>query len=319
VLRASYSEGFAAPDLETMFRAPAQSFPPGLIDHLGCQIDPTNFFACEGRQRETFFTNNPGLGPEQSENWNVGIVFRPMDNLLFTLDYFNIEIDDGIANLTAQQVLDNEQRCFNEGRACDPTQEGTVIRTAPATEGGQVTLIEAPAANFAVQKTDGFDFQADWSMSTGLGVFGLNLNATYVRSFKQATAPLAPLDQTINAVGWPRHRANLLGTWAMDGWFASTLISHIPGMNDCTIAQQNQTPNWHPNCNRPQVSSMTVVDVQVGYSFPWDGDLVVGARNLFDKDPPLSVAVGTPVAPEPIGGLHTFFGRVPYVRYTQRF
>jgi iron complex outermembrane recepter protein len=317
VFRASYSEGFAAPSLEILNQAPSQSFPPGLIDRLGCQIDPTNVFACQGRQRETFFTNNPDLGPEQSENWNVGVVWRPMDDLLLSLDYFNISIDDGIGNLTAQNVLDNEQRCFNEGRACDPSQEGTVIRTAPVEQGGQVSLILAPSANFTKNETDGLDFTADWGASTGMGRFGLNLQATWVNSFKRATAPLAPLEEVTRAVGQPEWRANLRGTWSMNGWSASALITHIPATADCSIAKRNETP-FHEDCER-HFASWTQVDVQVGYLFPWDGEVVLGARNVFDRDPPLSMEIGVPAAPEPDQSLHSIFGRVPYLRYTQRF
>ena len=317
VFRASYSEGFAAPSLEILAQAPSQSFPPGLIDRLGCQIDPSNVFACNGRQRETFFTNNPDLGPEQSENWNLGVVWRPFDSLLLSADYFNITIDDGIGNLTAQNVLDNEQRCFNEGRTCNPSQEGTVTRGAPAADGGQVVLIEAPAANFTVNETDGIDFMADWATSTGLGNFGLNLQATWVNSFERATAPLAPLEEVIGAVGQPEWRANLRGTYSMNSWTASALISHVPATDDCSISKRNETPP-DADCDR-NFASYTQVDVQLGYLFPWDGEVVVGARNLFDRDPPLSKEIGVPSAPEPDQGLHSIFGRVPYVRYTQRF
>lgn len=317
VLRASYSEGFAAPSLEILSQSPSQSFPNGLIDQLGCQLDPTNTFACNGRQRETFFTNNPDLGAEQSENWNIGIVWRPMDDLLLSLDYFNISIDDGIGNLTAQNVLDNEQRCFNEGRTCDPSQEGTVIRSAPAAAGGQVVQILAPAANFTKNETDGLDFAADWATITDVGNFGLNLQATWVNSFERATAPRAPLEEVIDSVGSPEWRANLRGTWSRASWSASALISHIPSTDDCSVRKRNSTP-ISADCDR-HFASYTQVDVQAGYLFPWDGEVVIGARNLFDRDPPLSKELGVPSAPEPDQGLHSIFGRVPYVRYTQRF
>lgn len=316
VLRASYSEGFAAPSLEILNRLPSQGF-PNSIDRLGCELDPDNAFACDSRQRETFSGSNPDLQPELSEQWSLGAVWRPTDDLWFTLDYFNIEIDDGIGTLTAQNVLDNELRCFQEGRTCDPSQEGSVIRTAPADQGGQVVEINAPAANFTVIKTDGIDLGANYQAFTDFGMFGLQANVTYNFNYKRATAPMAPLEQTLEAVVNPEWRGQLRGSWSMNRWSANAVLNYIPGTDDCTIAERNESPR-NPNCQR-SVGSFTTVDLQVGWDTPWGGELVLGARNLFDNDPPLSRSLGTPVAPETDQGLYSIFGRVPYLRYSHSF
>jgi iron complex outermembrane receptor protein len=316
VLRASYSEGFAAPSLEILNRLPSQGFPSS-IDRLGCFINPDNAFACDSRQRETFSGSNPDLQAELSEQWSLGMVYRPTDNLWFTLDYFNIEIDDGIGTLTSQNVLDNELRCFQEGRACDPTQEGSVERTAPADQGGQVVQINAPAANFTVNETDGFDGTANWQTFTDMGMFGLQANITYTRSFKRATAPMAPLEEVLQAVANPKWRGQLRGTWSMDRLSANAVINHIPKTDDCSIAKRNEDPR-SPDCQRT-MGRFTTVDVQFGYNTPWGGDLVIGARNLFNKNPPLSQELGVPAAPETDQGLYSIFGRVPYLRYSHSF
>ncbi|MCZ6827508.1 MAG: TonB-dependent receptor, partial [Gammaproteobacteria bacterium] len=58
----------------------------------------------------------------------------------------------------------------------------------------------------------------------------------------------------------------------------------------------------------------TTWDLQLNWATPWNGRLTVGARNLFDKDPPQS-----PQVPHPFysNQLHDIYGRVPYIRYTQ--
>jgi iron complex outermembrane receptor protein len=62
------------------------------------------------------------------------------------------------------------------------------------------------------------------------------------------------------------------------------------------------------------LSSWTTWDASVGWATPWNGKVTVGARNLFDRDPPTTPAIGNPNYTEQ---LHDVFGRVPFVRYEQ--
>ena len=62
------------------------------------------------------------------------------------------------------------------------------------------------------------------------------------------------------------------------------------------------------------LDDMTTWDLQVGYSTPWNGQVAVGARNIFDEDPPTSFNVGNPFYSNQ---LHDVYGRVPYLRYDQ--
>jgi iron complex outermembrane receptor protein len=52
----------------------------------------------------------------------------------------------------------------------------------------------------------------------------------------------------------------------------------------------------------------------VFYNTPWNGQVTVGARNVFDEDPPTSANIGSPFYSN---YLHDVYGRVPYVRYQQ--
>jgi iron complex outermembrane receptor protein len=67
-----------------------------------------------------------------------------------------------------------------------------------------------------------------------------------------------------------------------------------------------------PDCEYQicQLGDFTTVDIQASWATPWNGQITVGARNIFDEDPPTS------------GGRyqsaqHEVFGRVPYVRWEQ--
>ena len=62
------------------------------------------------------------------------------------------------------------------------------------------------------------------------------------------------------------------------------------------------------------LSSWTTWDLQFAYATPWNGRVVAGARNLFDRDPPTDPALGNPFYSN---ALHDIYGRVPYIRYEQ--
>jgi outer membrane receptor protein involved in Fe transport len=60
----------------------------------------------------------------------------------------------------------------------------------------------------------------------------------------------------------------------------------------------------------PGPGVFTTVDVQASWATPWNGQITVGARNIFDQDPPTSEGFYTNYQ-------HDVFGRVPYVRWEQ--
>lgn len=307
LLRGSFSQGFRAPDLDVLNRPGSQGF-PFTIDTLRCQNAGGEGELCAQVQRETNFTGNPDLGPEESDNFNVGFVYNILDDLTLTLDYYRIELQDGIGNLAAQDVLDNEFRCAQEGRTCDPSREGRVIRG----QDGTITLIVAPAANLAVQETDGLDMEVAYGFNAGaLGSFRLNTGISYVFTFKEQTSPDGGLIEQIDTVGVPEYRGAASLTW-IQGAVSSTLgVSHIAATKDCTPAQRDAAS---VACSR-NFASFTKWDVQANYSLPWQGVIGVGVRNLFDRDPSFSRALGQRYDIS----LHDLYGRVPYLRYTQTF
>jgi len=51
---------------------------------------------------------NPELAPEEADTTTVGLVFTPLDNLSVTLDWWNIEINKAITNLTVNDAFDKK-------------------------------------------------------------------------------------------------------------------------------------------------------------------------------------------------------------------
>ncbi|NJC41705.1 outer membrane receptor protein involved in Fe transport [Brevundimonas alba] len=114
---------------------------------------------------------NPFLKPEQSDSFTFSTVLEPrfIPNLTLVLDYYEIEITDAIASITAQQAANN---CV-DGSSLNSAACATIFRRDPTP--GREFYIGAPAGdpfggfiqgsvNFAAFTTRGLDFTARYSL-----------------------------------------------------------------------------------------------------------------------------------------------------------
>lgn len=314
LVRASVSQGFRAPDLTSLFGSPSQSFEDA-VDRVGCDADPTNAEACEVVQRKTAFDSNPTLKPETSNNYNVGLIYSITQDLSLSLDVYRIELKDAITQLEVQAVLDNEFRCAQDGRTCSTFSEGAVVRNAD----GTIDFVYSPATNAARIETQGIDFAANYGLLLPWGKLDTDFTLGYVDSYKQQDSAQGELLERIDTIDGtfsrPKFRSTLVLGWSLEEYSANFVTRYIHGFRDCAPLDVQV---GDASCSN-SVSSFTTFDGQVGWAAPWKGEFVLGVRNLLGRDPPISSfrrgATDSGVDYE----LHSFEGRVPFLRYTQSF
>ena len=90
--RASWGTGFRAPSLAQIGLGPSQES-QFFVDTYGCADNPTY---CASTDYKIIFSGNPDLQPEESENFNVGVAWKPIDRLGASVDYWDIKQDDKI-------------------------------------------------------------------------------------------------------------------------------------------------------------------------------------------------------------------------------
>jgi len=112
MIRASYNEGFTAPNLPTLY-APNQftvDSPPG-------QVDPyRNPVTAEGNYVQRNYSNgNPNLKPVTSEGTSVGVVLEvpKVKGLTLTADYWQIDQANVIGSFSASQILNSDAALLN--------------------------------------------------------------------------------------------------------------------------------------------------------------------------------------------------------------
>ncbi|MBB5208254.1 TonB-dependent receptor plug domain-containing protein [Chiayiivirga flava] len=303
LLRASYGTGFRAPDLASLYQSGVQSF-NGARDTRACNGGVPDFSApfnpCTVRQYENRTGSNPNLEAEDSTNWGAGVVWSALDNLTFSLDYYNVELENQAAVLTLQRILDLEA----EGNAL---VDGLVTRS-PAT--GAIQIVNRAPLNLGGFKTAGYDFEVDYRLDTDLGVFSPKFVVTYVDKFETSSFPGFPFEDAITGSGFtPDTRAQLHLDWSL-GDFAVGIVGDYIGDSSDEVEIENEDvvvniPSW------------TKWNLQATWSAPWNGKVTVGVRNVADKAPPLDNFVLT--SPFYLNSQYDFLGRVPYVRYEQKF
>ncbi|CAN5231809.1 TonB-dependent receptor [soil metagenome] len=304
LLRASYGQGFRAPSMTQLYSAPVQSF-DAAVDTTQCensgqsdvpisQLPPGH--PCLTTQFQNFGGGNTALDPELSDTWNAGLVWNPLDDLSLSIDYYQIELEDQIATLPLQAILDAE---FEQNMG---GLQGTSLVTRQAN--GNVFVIFANNQNIAGAETNGYDIDVRYGFSFGaIGDFQSQLQLSKVTKFVA--------DQG-DGLGFRR----LQGTFDPDlrsalslGWSRGDLSASVIGN------YVSDTENFEPDqAGYVMLSSWTTWDASIGWATPWNGKITVGARNVFDRDPPIDLQIGNPnYSPQ----LHDVFGRVPFIRYEQ--
>jgi outer membrane receptor protein involved in Fe transport len=185
-----------------------------LAQGVPSQVIDTYTFANNQVQATT--GGNPNLQEETADSYTFGVVLQPhLDHPLFermslSVDYYHILIKDAVGTIGAATSLKN---CFNnpQGTATNASYANSniycaLIRRDPST--GDVVNVTDTNANLGKYKTDGIDFQFDWSFGLGAvglqddwGRLSLNVVGTRLLSYDVQNIPGGNIDERAGTVG----------------------------------------------------------------------------------------------------------------------
>lgn len=310
-LRATYGEGFRAPPLnlltqKTSFSAAATNDPATcqmLVGRPDCSTQVT-----------TYSIANPNLTSEQSKQFGFGVVWDATDWLNVTVDYYDIEITDSIAGVGVSTVVG----CLRGTTAICPSgisefPQGTTVPNEslglgaqfdPAT--GGIVNAQTGSANIGWIDTRGIDgtIRTNFDMG-GWGTMRNMLAFSNVFEYRSNGGTNA-----VNYMGYPKYRASLSNSWNVNDFTFVWNLSYIHKTRADDPAL-NEANGFSPN-----VASWTIHDVQVSYDAPWNATITLGVNNVANKEPAFDQRLG---GSSYDSYLYDPWGRVPYVRYTQRF
>lgn len=314
MLRASYGKGFRAPSLDLLTQK--RSFSADSVRHEAtCQV---RFGMDEGEacQVDAYRIANPDLDSEESTQIALGVAYQPTDWLNLTVDYYNIEIKNRIAFFGSQTLI-------NRGISGDPIPAGLGVYLQ---DDGSIDYIDTGYGNEGTLETSGLDFNIRTNFDLGnMGTISNNLQLSHMIDYKTDGGRNQVKDTSV-----PENRMNIQNMWSYGDFSVAWNINFIG--TQYTRIEGRRANGTFLNCEDPgagidvarcgNVGSHTTHDFQVNYNTPWNGRVTVGIQNAFEKLPKVA-----PVSGGEYGysgrdynmGLYDTYGRVSYVRYTQRF
>jgi outer membrane receptor protein involved in Fe transport len=301
LVRGSWSTGFRAPSL-------VQSSTGSLT--FSQELRDTTRFAVTGapedesQSLQILSGGNPNLDSEDSRNFSTGFVLTPpvLPGVTLSADYFHIEIENSIASLDPQFILDNEGD-FPGLVVRAPPSAGDIALGIP----GDVLLINTSFQNLGFIQVQGIDASLEYiTPKTSAGSFTFRIDGAYMLSFEQQSSEGQPVRELVGTFARPQFRGRAQAGWRIGGFEAIATFHYIDSYEDLPAdrtvdysttvdllleyrfakAEKRVTPTD----NKADSGKNIVESITQTPRSRWLEGLAVraGVRNLFDDPPPFA-------------------------------
>ncbi len=275
--RASWSTGFRAPSLAQVGLGPSEKS-IFFEDTYRCSADAADCGVLDYNVlfAGSEFNGGEPLKPEESETWNVGMIWAPSQQFDIGFDIWGITQD---GKIDAEPLGDIYQT------HCNDQNSQTCVRLQPLTGQtlGTLDVIHASLKNISSQEVQGLDISTHYGLEMdnyGDLKFGLEWN--YMHNFEKAD-----LDYT-GEYRYPQYRWLATTNWSMDRFSANLNLSYIGEFEDTPDINFDGTLDFEENQSR-MVTSQVLVDIQGGYMVTDNIRWTVGVNNLLDESPPFAI------------------------------
>ncbi len=310
-LRVGYQEAVRAPNVAELFGGQGNGFPgatdqcsdagsavgtgPGDVVYdlclgQGVAAADIGVFTQANSQIEGLFGGNPDLEEETGETYTAGIVWQPLDGLDFTVDYFDITVDNAIFVLGGgvNNVIDIS---FNQVQNASSAFCQAITRRPD----GNIDFVEVINENIGGFETSGIDLAVNWVTDFDAGFFGEGSTlAITLRSTFLDTAdikPVSELDDINKCAGTfgdicneprPETLVNTRITWLNGPLTASLLWRYLDEVESDRIPNDGISPS---DLSVPYSEAQNYVDLSFAYMFTDAFRMNLGFKNILDETP----------------------------------
>lgn len=331
-LRATGGTVFRAPTIGELFAGQADSFPtytdPCNVADIsalpGCAQpapDPTD------SQVLSRVGGNPDLDPESGNTYTAGLVWEPklpVGQFSATIDYWNIQLDDGISSYGVQYILDD---CAATGSA----ETCSLITRNPDYSVGQVVDI---GQNVAEQSAAGIDTEFRYGFTPAIGRLNLAVLWTHLLERNKVALPGDPeedlsgryTDPTAQDGGaYAADKINYSARWTLGGLpFGELMVGYLGEYISALDADTfcNCDSDGNPANNAPDGTYIQQIDAQLYHDLVAEATLPIGFKvmagitNVTDEEPPF-IEVGFNASTDP--STYRMFGRGWFLRAAYEF
>ena len=278
-LRASYAEGFRAPN-------PAENGDGGLAafsnarDPVRCAIDPAN--ECTARSVAIITRPNPALEPEESKSYSVGFVLQPTSTTSLTVDAWQIKRTNEIA----------------QGSTADAIAAGNVLRDSNNIGGvansGTILAVNTGYVNANSSRVRGIDTDVRQTFEIGPGQLEMDLQWSHLLKFERTEG-----DTTVdyvgthgncdvtNCIGTPQDRVNFGTTWKQGDWSVSGVVNYISSIENKDRRGGDYQAFYADGSPVKKIASFTTFDLSGRWNITDAFELNASVQNVFDRIAPL--------------------------------
>lgn len=323
--RSSWSQSFRAPNLAQFYSSGVQ-VSNTRTDYAACRLNNTT---CTGVSTLEVRSGNKNLKPENADTLSFGVVLQPIRNLTVTVDRWSLK-ENGVVGLQGAQ----NQILFDLLERQSGRSNPNVVRYAPVGTQvvGDLAYVQDDYFNLGPRTLRGLDVAVSYTLrNTPLGTFNFDFAGSKLIKWQQEASDLQAQLIAANAAGKfgtgiiisqagsqvkingnPAWRLSGNLTWSSGPVSAGVLVTHVGPVFDTGPAVINGDYYTLPG--------VTTVNSYVQYRFDKSAGMLagtrvrVGARNLFDKAPPLaSTNYGF------LGSVHDSLGRFVYFEVSKEF
>jgi len=303
--RVAYNEAIRAPNISELF-APILVVPSSGEDPCVVSRNPTAaqkaLCVAQGvsasdidnfSQDQPYFDiitgGNTSLREETSKTFTAGFVLRApwIEGLNLAVDYFDIQVDDAITSLNANQILND---CFTT-----LDQGSTTCRSIRRMSNGQIETLAGNLQNIGSMTVNGVDVQADYrfDMPDRFGLPGegasmaLNVMASWM--FERSMNVLA--DQpAIDCAGRFGNGCSGLGVPGTPDFKLRAGANYVSGpltvrLQAHMVGEMELYPGFSAAIQK--TPSRIYTALSGSYDVNETVELFGGVENLFDEDPPI--------------------------------
>jgi outer membrane receptor protein involved in Fe transport len=296
LVRGNYATAFRAPDMSYIF-AGESGFFTGVTDYYRCSVEepelPVGDCTYNPVQVQGSRIGNPDLKSITADSYGLGVVWSPTNDFDIRADYYNVDVDDEVSDLSINRLLLDEAACRNG--STDPNSALCIetlarIERNPGNAPFQPNVlrtIRINPINVSKESVEGIIAGTTYRFDTeraGEFNFGLDYNITLDHEYQQY--PDTPvLDLRNDGFQSTEFRSVVTGDigWEIGRWNTAIHATRYGSTPNYTTQLGATTNN---GVGPGRIGAYTLINLNVGFDLTEESTLSVTVNNVANKRPP---------------------------------